>query len=111
MEVEFVPRPQSEWRDNLDDTFGIFKNSERFEVILQFTPERSRWIREQLWHPSQKMEELEGGSVKLSLMASHYAEILMEILAHGSHVEVLEPSWLRERVVAEGRGLMSLYRQ
>ena len=25
----------------------------------------------------------------------------MEILKHGSHVEVLEPAWLREKVKAE----------
>lgn len=31
----------------------------------------------------------------LILQGSHEAEIMMEILKHGSHVEVLEPEWLR----------------
>jgi predicted DNA-binding transcriptional regulator YafY len=26
---------------------------------------------------------------------------MMEILKHGSHVEVLEPEWLREKIIKE----------
>ena len=33
--------------------------------------------------------------------ASHEVEITMEIVKHGSYVEVLEPAWLRERVGRE----------
>jgi predicted DNA-binding transcriptional regulator YafY len=41
---------------------------------------------------------LEDGSLILNLPASHEAEIMMEILKHGSHVEVLEPEWIRSKV-------------
>jgi len=33
----------------------------------------------------------------------------MEILKHGSHVEVLEPEWLREKVVNEMRDAVNKY--
>ena len=41
---------------------------------------------------------------------SHETEIMMEILKHGSHVEVLEPEWLREKVVAELKAAVSRYK-
>ena len=41
--------------------------------------------------------------------ASHEAEIMMEILKHGSHVEVLEPEWLREKVVKEMKEAVNKY--
>jgi predicted DNA-binding transcriptional regulator YafY len=34
---------------------------------------------------------------------------MMEILKHGSHVEVLEPEWLREKVVQEMQGTVKKY--
>jgi predicted DNA-binding transcriptional regulator YafY len=59
------------------------------------------WVRGELWHEGESEEVLEDGSLVKTLPASHGAEIMMEILRHGSHVEVLEPNWLREKVVGE----------
>ncbi|MBI4632539.1 MAG: WYL domain-containing protein [Deltaproteobacteria bacterium] len=95
---EFTPRPETRWKPLLTDTFGIFQNPESFPVVLKFSPVRSRWIRGQVWHPDQIAEELPDGSLQLTLPVSHDAEIMMEILKHGSHVQVLEPQRLREKV-------------
>jgi hypothetical protein len=40
-------------------------------------------------------------NVKPDPVGFHEAEIMMEILRHGSQVEVLEPQRLREKVAAE----------
>jgi len=105
----FSPRPEKEWRPFLEDTFGIFQNRKRFNVVLEFSPERSRWIRGQVWHPDQKAEKLESGGLLLTVPVSHEAEILMEILKHGSHVEIVEPEWLREKVVEEIGRMKEMY--
>jgi len=34
----------------------------------------------------------------------------MEILKHGSHVELLEPEWLREKIAVELERATALYR-
>lgn len=97
----FQFRASEEWLPLLADTFGIFQNRESFNVVLRFTPERSRWVKGELWHEGQR-EVVEGnGSLILTLSVSHEAEILMEILKHGAEVEVLEPEWLRDRVIRE----------
>jgi len=106
---EFAIRPKAEWQPFLENTFGIFQNRESFNVRLRFSPERSRWIRGEVWHEGQTEELQEDGSLILTVPASHEVEITMEILKHGSHVEVLEPKWLREKVVDAIRAMMNVY--
>lgn len=98
---EFAIRPKQEWQPFLNNTFGIFQNKKSFDVKLKFSPERSRWIRGEVWHEGQTEELQEDGSLVLNLPASHEAEIMMEILKHGSHVEVLGPEWLRDKLREE----------
>ena len=97
----FSIRRKEEWAPHLNDTFGIFQNRQSFDVLLRFTPERSRWVKHEVWHEAQQMAVQDDGSLLLTIPASHEAEITMEILKHGSHVEVLEPVWLRQKVITE----------
>lgn len=97
----FNARSQSEWRPYLEDTFGIFQTKHSFNVQLRFTPERSRWVRGELWHEKQVEKVETDGSLVLTFPASHQAEVLMEVLKHGAEVEVLEPKWLKDKIVLE----------
>jgi predicted DNA-binding transcriptional regulator YafY len=97
----FQIREKEEWQPFLQNTFGIFQNRKSFNVVLRFSPERSRWIKEEMWHEAQTEIVQDDGSLVRTIPASHEAEIMMEILKHGSHVEVLEPGWLREKVINE----------
>jgi predicted DNA-binding transcriptional regulator YafY len=97
----FQIRDKEEWQPFLQNTFGIFQNKESFNVVLRFTPERSRWIKGEIWHEGQSEVVEEDGSLVRTIPASHEAEIMMEILKHGSQVEVLGPDWLKEKVIKE----------
>lgn len=97
----FDIRPIDQWQPYLHNTFGIFQNKQSFNVVLKFSPERSRWIKGEIWHEEQSEKVLEDGSLVRTIPASHEQEIMMEILKHGSHVEVLEPERLRDMVIAE----------
>jgi predicted DNA-binding transcriptional regulator YafY len=108
--VAFEFRPSEEWRPYLENSFGIFQNREIFNVVLRFTPERSRWVKGELWHEGQGEVIEADGSLVLTVPVSHEAEILMEILKHGSQVEVCEPGWLRENVVSEMERAVVNYR-
>lgn len=109
-EEGFAPHPETEWKPLLTDTFGIFQNRESFSVVLRFSPIRARWIRGQIWHGDQEAEELQDGSLQLTIPVSHEAEIIMEILKHGSQVEVLAPAWLRKKVGEEIEKMGKNYR-
>jgi predicted DNA-binding transcriptional regulator YafY len=105
----FPIRAKEEWQPFLQNTFGIFQNHQSFNVVLRFTPERSRWVRGEMWHEAQTEVVEADGALVLTVPASHEQEIMMEILKHGSQVEVLEPGWLREKVVQELKGAAGNY--
>ena len=62
-----------------------------------------------MWHEAQTEIIEDDGSLVRTIPASHEAEIMMEILKHGSHVEVLEPEWLRDKVIKEMKGAVKKY--
>jgi predicted DNA-binding transcriptional regulator YafY len=78
-------------------------------VVLRFTPFRARWIKEQLWHPDQKMIALDDGGLELRLPVTDFREIKMKILQFGADVVVVAPEALREEVVAEIRRMREIY--
>jgi predicted DNA-binding transcriptional regulator YafY len=71
--------------------------------MLKFTPEMSRWVAEEQWHPDQRGSYDEEGAWTLELPFSSARELVMDILRYGSEVEVLSPAFLRD-AVAESAG-------
>jgi len=96
-------------REYFDSSFGLYKGGEREEVVLRFTPEKAKWIRDQVWHRDQKKKRLQDGSLELTFPVANFAEVAMEILKHGSGVEVIEPESLRRLIEAEAEKILKLY--
>jgi predicted DNA-binding transcriptional regulator YafY len=95
--------------EHLQSAFGIYKGIPTKEVCLRFSPEKARWIIGQVWHKDQKTKVLKDGSLELSFPVASFAEIMMEILKHGSGVEVIRPKALRELVEEEAREILKIY--
>ncbi|MDT8316861.1 MAG: YafY family protein [bacterium] len=96
-------------KEYLRENFGIFNGGVSERVTLRFSPEASRWVREQRWHPRQETG-WEDGCLSLTLPVSDFREIKREILRFGSDVEVLEPKSLREEVKGEIEKMKKIYR-
>ncbi len=109
LDESFSPRDEAEWRPLLTASFGIFDGKDATDVVLKFSPERSRWVRGRVYHPGQRIREEPDGSIVLTLPVSHHFEILMEILGHGAEVEVLAPEWMRRRVREEIAAMAKKY--
>ncbi len=78
--------------------YGIFGGRELQWASLRFSPERARWVATEAWHPQQRGRFEADGSWVLQLPYGDDRELIMDILKHGPHVEVLEPARLRDRV-------------
>src|SRR5690606_18917234 len=78
--------------------YGIFAGTQVRRAKLRFTPERARWVASEHWHPAQRGNFEADGSYVLALPYADHRELVMDILKHGAHCEVLEPEELRERV-------------
>ena len=107
----FDPRPEAQWKPLIHASFGIFQGGVPVRVTLRFNRFRTPWIREQLWHPSQRIQELPGGGMLLTLPVTDFREIRMRILQFGADVEVLEPGALRDEVRDEIGKMGKLYGQ
>lgn len=109
-EQSFQRRPASAWRHLLQGGFGIFQDEETFPVTIRFTPFMAGWLREQLWHPEQIMQENDDNSLTLTVPVADLREIRMKVLQFGAEAEVLEPETLRASVREEADRLAALYR-
>ncbi len=96
-------------KKHMQSAFGIFKGQPKYAVTLRFSPWKSRWIKGQMWHKDQKEKLLKDGSLELTFPVSSFAEIMMEILSHGSDVEVIKPKALRTLVKEEAKRIAHLY--
>jgi predicted DNA-binding transcriptional regulator YafY len=66
--------------------------------VLRFSAERARWVADENWHPQQQGKYLQDGRYELRIPYRDARELVMDVMRHGSHVEVIEPAALREEV-------------
>ncbi len=90
-------------------SYGIFAGKPKHTAILRFTHERARWVAEEQWHPQQKGLMQADGSYELSFPYADPRELVMDILKHGTEVEVMEPESLRELVHEQLRSALGKY--
>ncbi|MGH2602768.1 MAG: helix-turn-helix transcriptional regulator [Dehalococcoidia bacterium] len=79
----------------LEHSWGIVKG-ELVPVKVIFSRSVARYIRDRLWHPSQKFRELPDGRLEMNLRVADTLEVRRWILGYGPDAEVLEPASLRQ---------------
>ncbi|HEX6984210.1 MAG TPA: WYL domain-containing protein [Planctomycetaceae bacterium] len=94
----------------LEHSFGVVQtDGEPVTVRARFSPAVARYVEEQNWHPSQRVERLRGGGVVLELRLSHTGEFKRWVYSFGAAAEVLGPPELRAEVAAELREMAARY--
>jgi predicted DNA-binding transcriptional regulator YafY len=101
-----VEQPAREVADeNMDRVlgagYGIFAGAETQTAVLRFTPERARWVADEVWHSRQTGRIEADGSYVLELPYSQEPELVMDLLRYGAGVCVLAPESLRATVARE----------
>lgn len=76
------------------DTWGVYRGRKAQLCRIWFSAEAGRWIRERHWHDSQEIQELEDGSIVLSMTVMPTLEVVRWILAHGPEARALAPEGL-----------------
>jgi proteasome accessory factor C len=82
-------------------SYGIFAGKANKRAVLRFSSERTRWVKHERWHPDQVGHHTIDGGYELSLPYRDERELVMDILRHGPHVEVISPSSLRTEVARQ----------
>jgi predicted DNA-binding transcriptional regulator YafY len=108
-ETPFEPHPRCRWLNRLQGAFGLFQGENRQQIVLLFNPHRAGWLRHEIWHPDQIMEEQPNGSLILRIPVSDFREVKLRIMQYGADVEVLEPEELRKEIREEILRMVGLY--
>lgn len=90
--------------------FGLFKAGMIREARIRFSPFISAWVRDQLWHPDQRMEVQRDGGLELCLpFAGAGIDLVREVMKFGPEAEILEPAELRAEVLSRLRQAIDRY--
>ena len=97
---------EEELDEHYASAYGIFAGRANKTAVLRFTAERARWVADERWHPRQVGQFLTDGRYELSFPYRDDRELVMDVLRHGPHVEVVAPQTLRDEVIMQlGAGL------
>ena len=88
----------------LEGAWGILRG-DLVTVRVLFAQSLAPYIRERLWHPSQKLRDLPDGRVELTLTVADTLEVRRWILGYGVQAEVVAPEGLREALRVEAEAL------
>ena len=100
---------EAELSAHFDRSYGIFSGPADHNAELRFSPEMSRWVAEETWHPDQQGHFDENGRWVLQIPFSSARELVMDVLRYGTDVEVLAPQFLRQLVADIAAGTAALY--
>jgi predicted DNA-binding transcriptional regulator YafY len=92
----------------MGSSFGIFKGAPS-KVVVRFDADVAGYIEERRWHETQRIFYEDGGSILLKMVVAGIEEVKHWILTWGAKAEVLEPTSLREQIVAEGKAMVERY--
>ena len=104
----FVIPEDFKLEDFLKPSFGVYQGEEQ-KVRIWFSAEISGYIKEKIWHESQKLLPQKDGSVIFEAQVAGTDEIRFWILNWGSNAEVLGPSSLREEIRIEAGKMLERY--
>lgn len=112
--VRLLERPAKEVSSKTLDTvlgpgYGIFTGRKVQTATLRFTSERARWVATEHWHPDQRGHFDERGNYVLEFPYADHRELIMDVLKHGRHCEVVGPAKLRDAVLDEINAMQGKY--
>lgn len=83
------------------NAWDIFRGEQRYDVEIHFAKDAAVKVTETRWHHTQKVKKHRHGGVTLSFRVDGLDEILRWLLPWTGFAQVIKPSELRERLVAQ----------
>ena len=100
-----------ECQEHFAQSYGIFSGKATQRAKLRFTPEHARWVSGENWHGQQVGSFDKEGYYNLEFDYNQDPELVMDIMKHGSGVEVIGPASLKSKVKIELEKALKNYQQ
>lgn len=95
--------------EHLQKSFGIFRGTGDYAVRVRFDAFAAQLVRERVWHPSQRITELPGGRLELSLRVNSLFEVESWVLSFGAHAQVVAPPDFVQKIRNMVRQMAGVY--
>ena len=93
----------------LDRGYGAYGGGKVKQATLLFSASAARWVADEQWHPEQRTRWLADGRYELILPYTSVIELAMDVMRHGSEVEVQGDAELRQYVAAKAQAAAAVY--
>lgn len=95
---ETFEEPQGiDFRNDFDHPFGLIGGRPR-RIEIWFSKQATLYVRERVWHSTQKIKENRDGSIIFTMNAAGWHEIIAWVLSFGPNAKVIRPVKLRQEV-------------
>lgn len=88
---------------------GIWRSKEKHKVVIEFDAAAAEYVKMRTVHPSQKLANLQGGGVRLTMTIGNLTQAASWVLEWGKRAKVHEPPELVQRVQEELSGALARY--
>lgn len=106
LDEDFVPDPEFDPDRYINESFGLF-HGERVHAIVEFDAAIAHLPAERSFHPSQKLEPLPNGSVRVEFDIAGTTDLVRWLAGFGPQVRVVEPHQLRQELTALHRNALA----
>jgi len=96
--------------ERLSASFGVFLG-DRQTVRIWFSANAAGYIREKVWHRTQKIDDNPDGSIVFEAEVAGTREIKFWIMKWGAEARVLAPASLRDELRIEAEAVAGYYRE
>jgi predicted DNA-binding transcriptional regulator YafY len=96
--------------DHFQGQFGIWNRGEPRRVVIDFDARVADFVKTRRVHPSQRLEALPRGGVRMRIDIGDLTELATWVLGFGGTAKVVEPPELAERVTSELEEALARYR-
>jgi proteasome accessory factor B len=94
--------------EKLDEGFGIMEEAPQ-TIRVRIRREAAHFVRERQYHPTQTIEEIEGGDVIVTMQAGGVDEIASWVLSWGEDATALEPPALVKTILHKLSAALAQY--
>lgn len=82
----------------VQNALTVMRGGPQIEVEVKFDRQTSAWVKDRIWHPSQKAILGRDGCLTLTLQVADTPELIGWVLSFGPGVQVIKPESLRQRL-------------
>ncbi|KAF2957841.1 hypothetical protein AS159_05420 [Thermotoga sp. Ku-13t] len=100
-----------EIESKLSKVWGTHFSNNSYQIEVWFSKKVANKVRETIRHETQRVQELEDGSLIYSVNICGYREFISWVLSWGAEAKLLSPEWMRKKVIDEIDRMKAIYAQ